>query len=181
MKNKLIIKHVRLTFDEWDKTIQKKKVSLGEDESMRYSLIELLQVNKKQTWNVFGSETTVADNGYKWLVISPKQENYVVTMYLDKKMHPVLWYIDIIDGIGIDSDGVFYYNDMFLDIIISDKYQLLEVDRDELEMAFKQGIISDEQYKLVNKTANELITRFDREPQWILNLCQDVLVKFIKE
>ena len=45
-------------------------------------------------------------------------------MHLDEKMHPILWYIDIIDGIGTDSDS---------------------------------------------------------EPQWLLNLCQDVLEKLIKE
>lgn len=181
MENELIIKHVRLTFDEWNKTIQKKQAFLYEDMSMRYSLIELLQVEKKQIWNVFGGRVIVADSGYKWLVISPKHENYVITMYLNEKMQPVLWYIDIIDGIGTDSDGVFYYNDMFLDIIVSEQYQLLEDDRDELELALERGIISNEQYKLVNKTAAELIKRFESEPQWILNLCQDVLEELLKK
>lgn len=96
-------------------------------------------------------------------------------------MKPVLWYIDIIDGKGIDRDGVFYYNDMFLDIIVSNTFQIAEDDRDELEMALKQGIISNEQYRMVNETTYALTDKLEKEPTWILDLSQDILKKMKKE
>lgn len=181
MKKQLVIKHVRLTFDEWDRSIQQKNVYLYEDKDNRYGFIEIVQVKKKQVWSIFDREIIAADNGYKWLIISPKHENYVITMYMDDKMRPVLWYIDIIDGKGIDRDGVFYYNDMFLDIIVSNTFQIAEDDRDELEMALKQGIISNEQYRMVNETAYALTDKLEKEPTWILDLSQDILKKMKKE
>lgn len=181
MKKELVIKHVRLTFDEWNKSIQKKNVYLYEDKDNRYGFIEIVHVKKRQVWSIFGREIIVADNGYKWLVISPKHENYVITMYMDNKMKPILWYIDIIDEKGTDRDGVFYYNDMFLDIIVSSTFQIVEDDRDELEMALKQGIISNEQYKMVNEIACALTDKLEKEPTWILDLSQDILRKIKKE
>ncbi|MEZ3443822.1 MAG: DUF402 domain-containing protein [Lachnospiraceae bacterium] len=181
MKKELVIKHVRLTFDEWNKSIQKKNVYLYEDKDNRYGFIEIVHVKKRQVWSIFGREIIVADNGYKWLVISPKHANYVITMYMDNKMKPILWYIDIIDEKGTDRDGVFYYNDMFLDIIVSSTFQIVEDDRDELEMALKQGIISNEQYKMVNEIACALTDKLEKEPTWILDLSQDILRKIKKE
>ncbi len=181
MKKELVIKHVRLTFDEWNKSIQKKNVYLYEDKDNRYGFIEIVHVKKRQVWSIFGREIIVADNGYKWLVISPKHANYVITMYMDNKMKPILWYIDIIDEKGTDRDRVFYYNDMFLDIIVSSTFQIVEDDRDELEMALKQGIISNEQYKMVNEIACALTDKLEKEPTWILDLSQDILRKIKKE
>lgn len=181
MKKELVIKHVRLTFDEWNKSIQKKNVYLYEDKDNRYGFIEIVHVKKRQVWSIFGREIIVADNGYKWLVISPNHENYVITMYMDNKMKPILWYIDIIDEKGTDRDGVFYYNDMFLDIIVSSTFQIIEDDRDELEMALKQGIISNEQYKMVNEIACALTDKLEKEPTWILDLSQHILRKIKKE
>lgn len=181
MKKELVIKHVRLTFDEWNKSIQKKNVYLYEDKDNRYGFIEIVHVKKRQVWSIFSREIIVADNGYKWLVISPNHENYVITMYMDNKMKPILWYIDIIDEKGTDRDGVYYYNDMFLDIIVSSTFQIIEDDRDELEMALKRGIISNEQYKMVNEIACALTDKLEKEPTWILDLSQDILKKIKKE
>lgn len=48
MKDSLFIKHVRMTFDEWNKSILNKTVYLSEDESQRYSLICINKVREKQ-------------------------------------------------------------------------------------------------------------------------------------
>lgn len=65
MKKELVIKHVRLTFDEWDRSIQQKNVYLYEDKDNRYGFIEIVQVKKKQVWSIFDREIIAADNGYK--------------------------------------------------------------------------------------------------------------------
>lgn len=45
MNKKLVIKHVRLTFDEWNKTVSKKEVHLFENEEMYGALIDIIDVN----------------------------------------------------------------------------------------------------------------------------------------
>ena len=54
-------------------------------------------------------------------------------MYMDRNDVPLLWYIDLIDGIGVDADGIPFYNDMFLDLLVSDSGQVVEDDRDEFQ------------------------------------------------
>lgn len=54
-------------------------------------------------------------------------------MYMDRNDVPLLWYIDLIDGIGVDADGIPLYNDMFLDLLVSDSGQVVEDDRDEFQ------------------------------------------------
>ena len=133
MNKKLVIKRVRLTFDEWNKTVPKKEVNLFETEEIYGAFINIIEVKKPQVWFCFNKKITVADNGYKWLVVLPKKDNYAITMYMDRNDVPILWYIDLIDGIGVDADGIPFYNDMFLDLIVSDDGQVVEDDRDEFE------------------------------------------------
>ena len=52
---------------------------------------------------------------------------------MDRNDVPLLWYIDLIDGIGVDADGIPFYNDMFLDLLVSDSGQVVEDDRDEFQ------------------------------------------------
>lgn len=171
----LVIKHVRMTFDEWNKAIDKRKVYLCEDHDNRVSLIKIESVKKVQKWNAFGKEVVVADDGYNWLVISPKNENYVITLYMDDKKSPIICYVDMIDGIGTDEDGVFYYNDIFLDLLISMQMDIVELDMDELEQADAENIISAEQKKLAIDTADYLKQRILADNNWLMDFCMSEL------
>lgn len=181
MKEMLRIKHVRLTFDEWNRSIKKKCVYLSQDEIQYYALIKIQHVIEPQVWNVFGKNLVVANDGYKWLVVVPKNDDYAITMYMNQKEKPILWYIDMKDGQGIDEDGVSYYNDIFLDLIVSEKRQIIEDDRDELEKAFADGIISEKQFRKANVTAKKLKQKIEKSPNWILKYCQEILKKIQKE
>lgn len=181
MKDELAIKHVRLTFDEWNRSIKKKTVYLSEDKEQYYALIIIDQVKEPQIWEVFNNQLVVANDGFKWLVTAPKNENYVITMYMDKNVKPILWYIDIIDGKGVDDDGVSYFNDIFLDLLVSEKKLVVEDDRDEFEKAFLRGIISEKQYQQANTTVEKLKQKIIEYPNWILEYCQEVMEKIQKE
>lgn len=169
------IKRVRLTFDEWNRAIRHKTVWMTEDAQRYGALICIEQVKKRQVWSIFGSEVTVADDGYTWLVVAPKRENYVVTMYMHKNGKPLLWYIDMIDDKEKDPDGVVCYNDIFLDLIVSPAGAIQEDDRDELEAALAQGVISAGQYRLADVTADALKRKIAADPGWLQRECQTAL------
>lgn len=175
MEKKLYIKHVRFTFDEWNRSIQKKKIYQSEEENIRVALINIEKVKEPQVWDAFGMKITVAEDGYKWLVVSQDNEDYVITMYMNDKMEPVIWYIDMCDGQGIDDDGVYYYNDIFLDLLVSTSNDVMELDRDEMEQAYNEGIISDRQKKLAIETAGKIKDRVIGSPNWIHDFCMNVL------
>lgn len=87
----------------------------------------------------------------------------------------------MIDGQGTDEDGVCFYNDLFLDLIILDSGEIVEDDREELDMALAQGVISKEQYTRVNETALYLKERLRINSNWILDYCQETMIKIEKE
>ncbi|MBP5223341.1 MAG: DUF402 domain-containing protein [Lachnospiraceae bacterium] len=175
MPEKLMVKHVRFTFDEWDRSIQKKRLYQSEDGNIRLGLIEIEKVKTPQVWDAFGKKITVADDGYKWLIISPVNEEYVITMYMNEKMIPILWYIDMCDGRGMDEDGVYYYEDLFLDLLVSESKEIAELDRDELEQAYAEGIIDDRQKRLAVVTAEALKEKIYRDPDWIRSFSMEML------
>lgn len=175
MNKKLVIKRVKLTFDEWNKTVPKKEVNLFENEEMYGAFINIIEVKKPQVWFCFDKKITVADNGYKWLVVLPKEDHYAITMYMDRNDVPLLWYIDLIDGIGVDADGIPFYNDMFLDLIVSDDGQVVEDDRDEFEKAYFDGIINNKQYQKVISVSEQLKQRISENQRWISEYCRNIV------
>lgn len=160
-----------MTYDEWDKSINQKTVYLCEDDDSRLSLIKIKNVKKIQKWNAFGKELVVADDGYNWLVISPKDEHYVITLFMDSKMHPIICYVDMIDGIGTDDDGIYYYNDIFLELLISMEMDIEELDRDELDQAARENLISMDQKKLAIDTADYLKQKINGDNNWLIEFC----------
>lgn len=175
MNKKLVIKRVKLTFDEWNKTISKKEVNLFETEEVYGAFINIIEVKKPQVWFCFDKKITVADNGYKWLVVLPKKDNYAITMYMDRNDLPILWYIDLIDGMGVDADGIPFYNDMFLDLIVSDDGQVVEDDRDEFKKAYVDGIINNKQYQKVISVSEQLKQRISENQRWISEYCRNIV------
>ena len=175
MNKKLVIKRVKLTFDEWNKTVPKKEVNLFETEEVYGAFINIIEVKKPQVWFCFDKKITVADNGYKWLVVLPKKDNYAITMYMDRNDLPILWYIDLIDSMGVDADGIPFYNDMFLDLIVSDDGQVVEDDRDEFEKAYFDGIINNKQYQKVISVSEQLKQRISENQRWISEYCRNIV------
>ena len=143
---KLEIKHVRLIYDEWKcierKSYRQKRIK-NPDFSGFLALIDIERVKEKQVWSWGQESLTVCDDGMKWLIIVPENGKYAVTVYMNQEYRPVLWYIDIIDGIGVDEDGMFFVSDLFLDLLVSPE-------------ALEQGVITECQFAQADRTAQEL-------------------------
>ena len=57
-----------------------------------------------------------------------------------------MWYVDVIDGVETDGDGVAAYLDLYLDVIFTPEGDVKVDDRDELDQAYAAGELSREQY-----------------------------------
>lgn len=153
------MKRSQLSYDEW-KCIISKELSgkrVKEDFFEGYiGLIKILQVSEAQRWEVHGEEITVCDMGLKWLTILPQNEYYCITAMMDEKNNVLVWYIDMIAGQGEDADGMPWFDDLYLDLIVFPTGEIVVDDRDELEEALRQKDITREQYDLALRTADEL-------------------------
>lgn len=64
----------------------------------------------------------------------PERKHYPVTV--DERYQPSIWYIDIIEGIEQDEDGITVFIDKYLDVIITPEGEVKVDDRDELDAAY---------------------------------------------
>lgn len=156
------MKRSRLSYDEW-KCIKRKKF-IGNNFSTDFfegyvGVINIEKVIEPQIWNFNGEDITVCDNGLKWLSILPQNDFYCITAMLNENDEILLWYIDMIADKGLDKDGIPYFDDLYLDLVVYPDGTIIEDDMDELEEALSVKDISKEQYSLAINTSIKLKER----------------------
>ena len=155
------MKRSRLSYDEW-KCIESKKLKgkqVNTDFFKGYiGILEIEKVTEKQIWKFNDEDITVCDNGLKWLSILPQNDFYCITAMMNANNDILLWYIDMIAEQGIDADGIPYFDDLYLDLVVYPDGTVLVDDMDELEEALSIKDISQEQFNLAISTSNKLKT-----------------------
>jgi uncharacterized protein len=150
------LKRSKLSYDEW-KCIKSKKIrgkNVITDFFEGYlGLIKIEQVTEPQIWEFNGEKIDVCNSGLKWLSILPENDFYCITAMLNEKNEILLWYIDMIADKGTDEDGIPYFDDLYLDLVVYPNGTIIEDDMDELEEALLIKDISEEQYDLAINTS----------------------------
>ncbi len=75
---------------------------------------------------------------------------------MDEDEKVLLWYIDMIASQGIDVDGVPYFDDLYLDLVVYPDGTIIVDDMDELEEALSKKDITQEQFDLAIETSHRL-------------------------
>lgn len=153
------MKRSRLSYDEWKCIISKdifgKRVN-SELLNGYIGLIDIKEVSEAQIWKFNGEDIVVCDKGRKWLSILPQDDWYCITAMMDEEGNILLWYIDMIANQGIDADGVPYFDDLYLDLVVYPDGTIVVDDMDELEDALSKRDITQEQYNLAIETNSRL-------------------------
>ena len=68
----------------------------------------------------------------------------------------LVWYIDMIVEQGIDADGIPYFDDLYLDLVVYPDGTIKVDDMDELEDAVSKKDITEEQFELAIATSKKL-------------------------
>ena len=149
----------RAEYDEWKSMLKKHREGAFEDSADFKGYVGLLtidEVSEKQEWTYKDEKFTVCDNGYKWLTIAPRDDYYCITVMMDPNYRICVSYIDMIDDQGVDEDGVPFFIDSYLDLIVYNDGNVIVDDRDELDEALRAGSITKEQYDRALFTADKL-------------------------
>ncbi len=157
-RNNLMYK-CRLTYDEWKCIISKNRIGKQVDIPQLKGYLGLLTidtVSEKQIWKYNKNDVIVCDNGYHWLTIMPSNDFYCITVMMDDSYEMKVCYIDMIDTQGYDDDGVPYFYDLYLDLIVYPNGNIVTDDMDELEEALITGKITDVQYHQAITTSQKL-------------------------
>lgn len=153
------MKRCRLSYDEWKCILSKKmtgKRVTGDFFEGYLGLIDIRQVSEVQKWKFNGEEIVVCDGGIKWLSILPQNDFYCITAMMNEKSDIIVWYIDMIAGQGTDADGMPWFDDLYLDLVVYPNGEIKVDDMDELEEALRQKDITQEQFDLALHTVDQL-------------------------
>lgn len=121
------------------------------------------KANKKFEVSYKDEEFLILDDGYTWIQLIPLNEHYTVTIMFDEKKEIVQWYIDITNMNGIDSDGRIFYDDLYLDVVITKQRRVLLINEDEINHALDNFVITSEQYKNAYKQARDIMDKITKE------------------
>ncbi|MDT3424658.1 putative RNA-binding protein associated with RNAse of E/G family [Paenibacillus forsythiae] len=117
---------------------------------------------KEPLWKSYGRHTyRIADKGYSWLQYFPKDSHYIVTAMFDERQNIIQWYIDTCKVQGVTDQGVPWFDDLYLDVVVLWNGEVFLLDEDELEEALERGDISDSDYNLAWSTARRIMQSID--------------------
>ena len=130
-------------------------------------------------------KTPVCGEGMLWLQLIPDGQYRAITAKFLPKSRIVqgieyaktvsVWYVDVIDSWGYDSDQVAYFMDQYLDVMFDVEGDVIVADRDELDAAYHSGELSEEQYQRAiaegNSIVADLCSDIDKTQLW----CQKIL------
>lgn len=152
------MKRSNLTYSEW-KCILQKDLRIVEVDRPGFKghigRLDIQEVSEPQIWHFNGEDMTVCDKGLKWLSILPKEDYYCITAMLNEREEVLVWYIDMIAGQGVE-DGVPWFDDLYLDLVVYPDGTIKVDDLDELEEALEKKEITDGQFHLAVETAKRL-------------------------
>jgi len=98
-------------------------------------------------WNLpIAGKVAIIGEGMSWLQLIPDGKKRVMTAKYLPDDSISIWYVDIIENIEYDEDGVAVFIDKYLDVVFTPQGDVIIDDRDELDEAFHSGELSKEQY-----------------------------------
>ena len=117
----------------------------------------------------------VCGKGMTWLQLIPDGKHRVITVkYLpDGKVS--IWYVDIIEGIEYDADGVAVFIDKYLDVIFRPKGDVHIDDREELDEAYIAGELSKEQYDAALRECDMVVAELCSDIKQTEAFCSKIL------
>ncbi len=172
------MKRKRLSREGWNfSSLAYWQFRIDADEVDFHGIVGFLYLKKarEQAWDFpRAGKAPVAGDNMVWLELIPDGASHVITAMLARETcriggvsYPYTmkeWYVDIVDRIEYDPDGVAAFMDCYLDVIFTPQGDLVIDDRDELDAAYQSGELSDTQYKAALDEA-DIVLR---------SLCKDI-------
>ena len=117
----------------------------------------------------------IIGKGMTWLQLIPDGKKHVITaMYLPDNTISI-WYVDVIENIEYDPDGVAVFIDKYLDVIFTAQGDVKIDDRDELDEALQCGDISKAQYDSALRECELIIAELCSDIAKTEALCSKIL------
>lgn len=142
-------------------------------------LMELERVRESLIAEFKGERLKIVDNGYFWLQIAPKNEDFWITVMYDTAGSCLQYYFDMTLKNVIDGEDSFFY-DLFLDLVAMPDGRLIVLDEDELCCALSEKVITKEEYVKAQRTLSMLKENIPAKKDKLNSFCYGLFDKLKK-
>ena len=132
-------------------------------------ITKLFNVSKKTEVHYNFKDAVIVDNGYTWIQLAFKDQNFWIKAMYDEKDNLIEIYVDVSKCNHFDDISNPEYEDLFLDVIIPSKGHIYHMDDIELMKAKNEGLVSDEDYKLCKTVCRKMESYFEYNRQELLD------------
>lgn len=154
------MKRKTLRRSEWPEIVKQAITVYPTKTSDFYGTVGLITIGRMNAPFSVGG-TLLADEGWHWLQLAPREEHWWLTSMFDPQGQLVESYFDItLENDFSDPENPSFL-DLFLDVAIPAGGKPVLLDEDELAAALFSGEITPAQAALARKTARRLIAWYD--------------------
>lgn len=140
--------------------------------------INYLTDGEERFWEYEKSgKVPVCGKGMTWLTLIPDDRKRCIGAYIKPDRRVSVWYVDVIEETGIDEDGVVYYIDKYLDVILTPQGDVVIMDRDELDAAYASGELTNAQYEVALREGEWILEELATDIEKTEKYCLDILAK----
>lgn len=121
------------------------------------TLVKINEVKAPIYVGVAEHKLCLVNNGYIWMQHFPEGQEYSVLTMMDDQLKVIQWYYDIIKPYQLTEEGVPYYDDMYLDVVVLGNGEIYTFDEDELDQALLDGVITHTEHERATQASNNLL------------------------
>ncbi|WP_242136521.1 DUF402 domain-containing protein [Bacillus cereus group sp. BfR-BA-01360] len=158
----------------WKRLLQK-TYEVRECEQGMLGILHVIKVKEPSYKQYDHSEICIVNDGYTWVQYFIKGKKFVITAMLDEQKNIVQYYIDIAKEFEIDENGLPYFDDLYLDVVLFPDGKIYLLDEGELEAAYAEETISRDEYNEAWDIARWVMERIEKEEfPWISILKREI-------
>ena len=134
--------------NDWHRVLEKEVLIRDfqwKDMTGKISLLMINKVSSPLSIDYASEKVKIVDAGYSWVQVAPEGRYFWITSMFDENDRLTEIYIDMTDGNVMDPDDP-YFTDIYLDYVVHGS-AVEELDRDELDEAYRNGVITQLQYE----------------------------------
>ena len=135
------------------------------------SLLVIREVAAPLVVHDAGEDLLVAEKDYAWVQIALEGLPFWLTAMYDAQRRLLQIYFDITGGNRFDDPENPTFVDMYLDIVVNSRGELYVLDRDELDEALAEGVITQEEWDRASAACARLYAYLEKNRESVAELC----------
>lgn len=157
---------------DWRRVLERdfaRKALRSDEFNGHVTIISIHQISEPLVVRMQNRELCLADQGYVWMQHFPEGEHYAVTTMFNAEREVIQWYVDITKRNGLSGEGIPYWDDLYLDLVVFPDGSYVIKDEGELSEALRSSKITEEDFGLAYRTLNGLLPQIEAGTHWIWN------------